>query len=237
MNRYKKIPKPVTAAELMSKLDQDPDFLRRREEQSKHFKALGERFAEAEKPLVEALNASAVPVQSVWDLVNTAKLYPQAISVLVVHLEHSYPFRIREGIARALTVKTAGEAAYRKLVSEFKKLPDSADAARHGLKWALGNAISVVADRSRFDEVVELVRDKRHGTTRDMMTLRLPDLDRERAVDVLLELLADEEVAGHALTALGELKAKKARSDVERFLNHPKPWVRKEAAKALAKIK
>jgi hypothetical protein len=59
----------------------------------------------------------------------------------------SYPFRIREGIARALTVKDAGEAAYSELVNEFKSLPDSTDGAQHGFKWALGNAISIVATK------------------------------------------------------------------------------------------
>jgi len=32
------------------------------------------------------------------------------------------------------------------------------------------------------------------------------------------------------------LKAKQARSDVEKFLTHPKAWVRREAKKALKKI-
>jgi HEAT repeats len=230
------MPRSVTAAELMSKLNQDADFVRRREERAKHFEALEESYARAERPLVEALNDVAVPVKSVWDLVNTPKTHPQAISILVAHLAHPYPFRIREGIARALTVRNVGDAAFAALVSEFRKLPDSTEAAQHGFKWALGNAISVAADRDRFEEVVGLIRDKRHGTTRDMMTLRLPALDRERAVDVLVELLADDEVAVYALKALAKLKARKARSRVENLLNNADPKIRSEALKTLAKV-
>ena len=237
MSRNKKEPKPITAAELMSKLNEDAEFVRRCEEQGNHFKALEKRFAQAERPLVEALNDAAVPVKSVWDLVNAAKSYPQAMPVLLAHLEYPYPFRIREGIARALTIKQAGEAAYAKLVSEFKKVSDSTDVAQHGFKWALGNAISIVARKNHFNHVIELIRDKRHGTTRDMMVLRLPSLDRERAVDVLIEMLADDEVSGHAVTALGKLKVQKARPYIEHVLaHHPQAWVRKEAKKALVKL-
>jgi hypothetical protein len=69
--------------------------------------------------LVEALNDSSLAVKSVWDLVNTKRAYTEAIAILVAHLEHQYPYRIREGIARALTVKYVGEDAFRALVNEF----------------------------------------------------------------------------------------------------------------------
>jgi len=132
--------------------------------------------------------------------------------------------------------ESAGESAYSALVNEFKVQHNLPDAAQRGFKWALGNAISMVADESHFDEVVELIRDKRHGTSRDMMVLRLSRLDPNRAVDVLIELLGDDEVAGQALIALGKLKARKARLQIERFVEHPNPWVREEAHKALAEL-
>jgi HEAT repeat protein len=57
-----------------------------------------------------------------------------------------------------------------------------------------------------------------------------------RAVDVLIDLLDDDDVAGHAVVGLGKLRASKARQRVEEFLAHPKAWVRREAKRALAKI-
>jgi hypothetical protein len=207
-------------------------------ELQRHFQALRDELTKADQPLVGALNDVGISVKSMWDLVNTNQSYPRAIPILIEHLKHPYPFRIQEGIARALTVKDAGEAAYAELVNQFKSLPDSTDAAQHGFKWALGNAISIVATKSHFDEVVELIRDKEHGTTRDMMTLRLPRLNRERAIDVLIESLADDEISGQAILAIGKLKPQKARTHVERVLAcHPQPWVRKEAEKVLTKLK
>lgn len=68
------------------------------------------------------------------------------------------------------------------------------------------------------------------------MVLRLANLDGDRAVDVLIELLGDGEVAGFAVMALGKLKAKQARSRIKPLLKHPQPWVRKEASRALAAL-
>lgn len=232
--KQNKFRKPMTVVELMSELNQDPEFVRRRQEQDNHFRVLKEHFEQAQRPLVQALNdVVRVSVKSVWDLVNTRREYRRAIPVLVAHLRYEYPYRIREGIARALTVKYAGEDAYAALVREFRKLPNAVGTAELGFKWALGNAISVVADRSHFDGVVELARDKRHGASRDMMVLRLPGLNPIRAVDVLIELLSDDEVAGFAVKAIRKLKARKAHGQIERLLQHPNAWVREEARKAL----
>jgi len=49
-------------------------------------------------------------------------------------------------------------------------------------------------------------------------------------------LLEDEDVAGHAVIALGNLRAKQARGKIEALLRHKKAWIRGEAGKALRKI-
>jgi HEAT repeat protein len=61
-------------------------------------------------------------------------------------------------------------------------------------------------------------------------------MKNRRAEDVLIDLLDDDEVAGHAIIALRKLKSKKAYPAIKRFLTHPKAWVRNEAKKALAKV-
>jgi hypothetical protein len=238
MSKSKETRKPITAAELMSQLNQNEDFVHIRQQEDEKFKAREKQFREAEEPLVKALNdLVGVSVISVSDLVNSSEHYPQAIPALVIHLGYGYPHQVREAIARALTVEYAGEHAYKALVREFRKLPDSKDAAQHGLKWALGNAISVTAGAENFDEVVELVEDQRHGSSRGPMVLRLPRLSPSRSVGILLDLLNDDEVAGQAIAALGKVRATEARQHIERFLTHPKGWVRNEAIKALRRLK
>ena len=130
-------------------------------------------------------------------------------------------------------MKWAKPIAARPLIREFLKAPDSEE---FGLKWAIGNALSVVADDSVFDDIVALVKDKRHGRAREMLAVALANMKNPKAVDVLIELLDDEEIAGHALSALRKLAPPEAREAIEPFVNHPKTWVRNEAKRALKKI-
>jgi HEAT repeat protein len=140
---------------------------------------------------------------------------------------------VKEALVRTLTVKWAKPAAARPLIEEFLHAPHAAET---GLKWAIANALSEVADNSVFDELVELARDKRHGRAREMLAVALAKTKDARAVDILIELLNDEEIAGHAVHALRLLAPPEAREAIAPFTNHPKAWVRDEARRALAKI-
>lgn len=75
---------------------------------------------------------------------------------------------------------------------------------RPGEAWAIGNALSVVADDSHFDELAELARDRRYGTARQMIVHGLGRSRHPAAVGLLIELLADDDIAAHAAIALGK---------------------------------
>ena len=81
-----------------------------------------------------------------------------------------------------------------------------------------------------------LVLDRRHGTARQMIVLGLGKSRDPRIVAVLIQLLADEDVEGHAIDALGQLRATAARSAIEARLAHPKAWIRKQAKRALRRM-
>ena len=57
-----------------------------------------------------------------------------------------------------------------------------------------------------------------------------------RVVDVLESMIEDDDVRGHAIFALGKLKAAQAKPEIERYLDHESAYIRKEAKKAIAKI-
>lgn len=188
-----------------------------------------------DKDVTKALQQVGLNVSSVYDLVNSKESYPQAIPVLLDFLPKVKDLRVKEGIVRALTVKKArGTGAAEMLITEFSKIDDSPNSLP--LKWAIGNALSVIADDEVFEKIVDLVYNKKHGKAREMLVSSLANMKDSRAVDVLIELLQDEETVGHAAFALGKLKVKKAKPHLERLLNHPKAWVRKEAKRALEKI-
>ncbi len=139
---------------------------------------------------------------------------------------------VKEAIVRALSVPWARRTeAPVLLVEEFRRSKSD-----FSLNWAIGNALSVVADDDVLTDIVGLIHDKTYGKAREMLVVALGNMN---AIDVkytLIDLLEDEELAGYGIVALGKLKIKETRPAIERFLTHPKSWVRREAKKALERI-
>jgi hypothetical protein len=190
---------------------------------------------EDSKPIIDDLAQIGIYVEWVSDLIyKYPSMYQtnhrEIIPILLRWLPLIENPDVKEAIVRALSVPWAKGVAARPLIEEFRK------AQNWLLKWAIGNALSVVADKSVFDEVVELVRDKRHGRAREMLPLALVKTKDPRVVPILIELLNDEEIAGHAVSALRRLAPPEARTAIEPFISHPKTWIRNEAKRTLAKI-
>lgn len=128
--------------------------------------------------------------------------------------------------------KAAREVALPLLVAEYERAPEGFG----GLRWQIGSALERLADDRVFDDLVRLARDRRYGRDREMVVAALGNVKDARAVGILIELLDDDDVAGHALWGLRKLAPPEARAHVERFVDHPRTWWRNEAKKALAKI-
>jgi hypothetical protein len=210
------------------------DYGRERPGTAEDVRALkaSQQFRRAAAPLLRALAEADLPVNTPRDLLRLdMSEYRRSVPTLLFWLPRTDDQRVKESIVRTLTMKAARPLAAPVLVQEFQGIRED-----NGLKWAIGNALSVVADDSVFEDIVRLVQDRRHGRAREMLAYALGNMKDPRAVDVLVKLLDDDEVAGHALRPLGKLRAHGARRDIERFLNHPKAWVRKEAKRALLKI-
>lgn len=186
-----------------------------------------------EQPVVHALAGIGLRVESIADLFNKKQSYARAVPILLEWLPKVTSMDVKEDIVRALSVRWARPAAALPLVEEFRRADDYRGAA---LKWAIANALSVVADDRVFEAVADLARDRRHGKAREMLAFALGNMVNERAVDVLIELLSDEETAGHAIMALGRLKAARAKEKIAEFRNHDKAWIRRETHKALRNI-
>jgi HEAT repeat protein len=197
-----------------------------------------ERERDKEDALVAAaLRTAGVDVRSVYDLVNTNEPYPEAIPVLLEYLPKVRNEIIKAGVARALTVGEARPVAAKPLIREFLTFPSETEKQQH-TKWAIGNALSVVADDSVFEEVLALLTDQRHGWTRSGVVEALVGMriHRNRAVAALMGFLDDKDLATQAVIALGNLRVPEARPRIEPFLKHPDPWVRQQTKRALAKI-
>lgn len=192
--------KQITAAELMAELNADPEYLARqaREAQADALKAAEQRRAEA--PLVQALREVGVAVESVWDLVNTAGPYPEAVPVLLEHLQRSYPAAVREGIARALAVPDSG-AVWAKIVEMYRR-------ERGGrVKEGLAVAISAAANEQFIDDVIALARDGANGPSRALLLAAIARwADRQKARELISELKKDPELEVEAKVILRRLR-------------------------------
>ena len=69
-----------------------------------------------------------------------------------------------------------------------------------------------------------------------MVALALGKSKRPEAVDVLLQLMDDHDISGHAVFALSKRSNPRAREALEEKLTDDRPWVRKKAALGLRKI-
>jgi hypothetical protein len=134
-------------------------------------------------------------------------------------------------IVRALSVPWAKPLATGPLIEEFRQVDD---ATGTGLRWTIGNALEVVWDDARFDDLVALARDESFGKAREMVVLGIGRSKRPEAREVLVEFLADPVVNGHAVKALRKLKVpSSARTDLARLLDDDRAWVRRKAQRAL----
>jgi len=186
----------------------------------------------ASEPILAELAKNGLRLTSLSEMVNQPIDYRSSVPILLKWLPVVDNLAVKETLVRALTVPWARPVAARPLIEEYLKAPMD----KVNFKWAVGNALTIVADASVFDEVVALVRDRRHGPAREMLAVALGNMKDPRAVEVLIELLDDEEVAGHVLMALRKLAPVEARGAIEQFVDHHKTWVRNEARRAMAKI-
>lgn len=191
--------KRVTAAELMSRLNADPDFVEKQHQQEVERLRLEAEYRVAEAPLVNELRAAGFEVQSAWDLVNTRASYPKALPILLAHLPRPYPPAIREGIARALAVR---EASFGWDVLTRLYRGELEERVKDGLAVAIAGASNddLVAD------VIALARDTSQGPSRVLLLGALEHSADPRARAALMDLGTDPDLTKEIQVILRRLK-------------------------------
>lgn len=192
-------------------------------------------LAEDEK-VTEALRFAGVSVGSVYDLVNSRQPYAKAIPILIRLLHEVEHPRIKEGIARALSVKEARTVAG-ELVHEFQAVR-SETGPEMSAKWAIANALAVAGTDEVVDDVIGLMQDHRHGWTRSMLPLALAHARKKReiAVSALLRSLSDDQLASAAADALARLKVPNAIEPLKSLASHGDRDIRRAAERALKRL-
>jgi HEAT repeat protein len=168
--------------------------------------------------------------------------YEAAAPILVEWLPRVREPADTEVIARSLTgTKSAAALAARALTAAFRGLPPEQDS----VKWAIGNALATLADAGVADDLLELLRDSRHGYSRQLLCDALKRTKDPRAANALIEAIDDDDIAGHAILALRSYGPKsalphlrRARPKLEAVLARPTATVfaKRQARKALERL-
>lgn len=186
-----------------------------------------------ENRIKSELEKVGIYINDIYDLVNTNEPYPLAISVLINLLKEGIEhIGTKEGVVRALAVKEAIGKASPVLIAEYNRVPKD----KMMLRWAIGNTIYTTITEDDIESILQIIQDKSNGMSRQMFVAALGKVKSEKAEQILIMLLDDDEVTPHALEALGRMKSKKAKDKIKKLINHPKTLIRKEAQKALKKV-
>lgn len=186
--------------------------------------------------LKEKLLEVGLRIDSINDFIHTKKSYTEAIPVLIEFLSHTVDqIWWKEGIVRSLTTKDAKGIANKPLLEEYART----DKQKYpNFCWVIGNAFEIIIQPEDVDPILEIVKDKDNGTSRQMFVMALAKIKsrKEDIENVLIPLLDDDDITGHVLYTLGKLKSEKAREKIVPFLDHPNSYYRREAKGALKKI-
>jgi hypothetical protein len=180
--------------------------------------------------LVEELHNHGFLISEISDLYNKKYNYREIIPVLIKALDRENDPVTLEQIVRALTVPWARPAAAKSLAKLFSRIDGGSEL---GLRWVVGNALSVVADDSVYDEIVSYISNAGFGRSREMLVLALAKMRTRNADEILMRLLNDKDLVGHALIAVRKRKFKGAMDIARSFENDPHEWIRKEAKKTV----
>lgn len=220
-------------ADSIHELTSDPAFLQRLEERGDIMRDNVERYQRAARPLIDELAAHGFDIASIRDLRYHYQEYRTAVPVLLRWLPRVDYLPLKEDIVRTLSVPWAKPDAAPALIAAFRR---SSEPGEFHLRWAIGNALDVVATEAELHDLLALAQDKRYGAEREMLMLALARIKKPGVVDALIASLDDPAVAAHAAGALGRLRARSAREPLERLAATSQGRVAKAAKLALQRI-
>jgi hypothetical protein len=133
----------------------------------------------------------------------------------------------------------AYERVEKVLIDEYFRSADSLNSIGvSSLLWGIGNCLEIIASPSLSNVEIykKISNEKRFGITRQMIVLALSKFDKAKVEDLLIDLLGDEDVNGHAVIALGRIKSAKSLPWLRQLGNSPKNWIKREAKKSVRAI-
>lgn len=154
-----------------------------------------------------------------------------AVPILLDWLPRVQNEHVKETIARQLKTPNAKSIATLPLIEQFRT------SQHQSVKWAIGETLQYVADRSQYDDLVDLAADPRHGQARGMLVDMLWRVKTDRADQAILAALDQPGVCRSAMSAARRRFGNEtARHHIARLVDHSDKGVRKAARDQLKQI-
>ncbi len=158
--------------------------------------------------------------------------YRAATPVLLACLDQVRDPRVLEAVVRSLSTSAARGSAFVPLLDLFRRTPNG----QASLKWAIGNALSVVAQRTDLPAVYEVAIDRSH-VGRSMLVGMLWRLAEPDPVPELRILVADPDCAFAAMSSLRrKVSPDEARSVIGPLTDNAVETVRNAARENLKRV-
>lgn len=181
------------------------------------------------QPLLAELHAAGFPIRHVFELrskVNRPREHFRlALPILLRHFATAKNREVRYWIARALKNPHARPEAAAPLLNAWR-LTDPAEKWAHLDYTAYGEAMRKVSHDAVFDQIAELVQDRRYRWYRNNLVEALRFLRHPGVADLLTRLLDDDDVAYWATAILIVRQERRAIPHLERLRSHPEVGVR-----------
>lgn len=220
----------VSAADLMTELQQDPEYQKKQAELERTHEERTYRTRASAEPVVRELQDAGFAVDAVEELAaRYAPISQPGIEVLLSWLPRVQDERVQEMIVRALSATNEPfdglplARAFEESQSEF-------------LRWAIGNTMAAAHPTGLAEWVVKAVTDPASGKARETLTVATAKL---ASPDVARKILAPllEEIPGSVAQAYaicgGLVEARLLEAHRERTTG----WQRKEIDKAIRAIR
>lgn len=186
-------------------------------------------MANLHEALLAEIREKGVRINSINDLIRIDARYRDLVPILLKYLNLFRDEVDKQWIVRCLGAKGFTEATG-PLLEEFHRSNNAS------YKWATGNTLAIIKDRSAWKEMIDIVKDRSHGTARQMIVIALGEMKIPEAKPVLVDLLTDPEVAGHAIIGLAKYGDPSVAAYIAPLRHSSVAWVRKEAEKAIRKL-
>ncbi len=179
-------------------------------------------------------------ITSIYDLMNEPSKYSETdkfIPAILDILENNRVTdeAIKEGLIRALTRKEAKGVIEDMLLKEYYSLEQK---DKDSLGWTIGNAIEYLYSDDYFDSILDIIRKKENGMSRQMFVLALGKTKKHKIIaeDLLIDLTYEDDVKLHAIEALTKLKSNKARRRIEELSKSGDKTIKRKAISFLKKV-